>query len=120
MKKEDLDKIKQVEMEVMDYISKICKKYDITYYLYFGSLLGAIRHKGFIPWDDDADVAMLREDYERFKREAMKDLNPEICFFQDHTTDPEYRWGYAKLRRTGTKYIREGQITGFYGCRLFF
>lgn len=58
--------------------------------------------------DDDADIMMLREDYERFKT-VMNELNNDICFFQDHTTDPEYRWGYGKLRRTGTEYIRIGQ-----------
>ncbi|MBO4721656.1 MAG: LicD family protein, partial [Muribaculaceae bacterium] len=81
---------------------------NLDYVISSGTLLGAVRHKGYIPWDDDADIMMLREDYERFKT-VMGDLNPDICFFQDHTTDPGYRWGYGKLRRTGTEYVRVGQ-----------
>ena len=67
---------------------------------------------------DDADVMMLREDYERFKTVANQ-MDPKLCYFQDNDTDPEYRWGYGKIRRTGTTYIRVGQNhlkckTGFY------
>lgn len=107
--KDHLKRMHFIELELLAELDRVCRSHNIPYVITAGTLLGAVRHKGFIPWDDDADVAMLREDYERFKREAMKDLNPEICFFQDNTTDPEYRWGYAKLRRTGTQYIREGQ-----------
>jgi lipopolysaccharide cholinephosphotransferase len=105
---EQLRKMQLVELDMLIEFDRVCQKYDIGYVLVGGSLLGAVRHKGFIPWDDDADIAMLREDYEEFKRH-MGELNPQICFFQDHETDPEYRWGYGKLRRTGTKYIRMGQ-----------
>ena len=64
MKDKNLEKIKVIQLEIMDYIDKICKKYDIKYYIFWGSLLGAIRHKGFIPWDDDIDIWMPRPDYE--------------------------------------------------------
>lgn len=61
-----------------------------------------------LPWDDDADIGMLREDYETFKKHK-DEMNPNICFFQDHDTDHEYRWEYGKLRRTGSTYVRVGQ-----------
>lgn len=97
-----------LELEMMCELDRVCRLHNINYVIYGGTLLGAVRHGGFIPWDDDMDIAMLREDFEKFKKHA-NELNPDICYFQDHDTDPEYIWGYAKLRRTGTKYVRAGQ-----------
>jgi len=96
------------ELPMIRELDRVCRANDINYVLVGGSMLGAVRHKGYIPWDDDADIAMLREDYDKFKRHAGE-LDPAICYFQDHDTDPEYRWGYGKLRRTGSKYVRVGQ-----------
>ena len=105
---EQFRKMQLVELDMLVEFDKVCRNNNINYVLFGGSLLGAVRHKGYIPWDDDADIGMLREDYNTFK-EHMGEMNPEICYFQDHETDPEYRWGYGKLRRTGTKYVRVGQ-----------
>ena len=105
---DEFRKMQLIELDMLVEFDRVCRKYDIGYVIVGGSLLGAVRHKGFIPWDDDADIAMLRQEYERFKSH-IGDLNPDICFFQDHEIDPEYRWGYGKLRRTGTKYVRVGQ-----------
>lgn len=101
-------KMQIVELDMLVEFDRVCRIHSIDYVLFGGSLLGAVRHKGYIPWDDDADIGMLREDYNRFKAH-MSELRPDICFFQDHDTDPEYRWGYGKLRRTGSQYIRVGQ-----------
>lgn len=109
LSKEDFRKMQLIELDLLKEFDRVCRLHNISYVITDGTMLGAVRHHGFIPWDDDADICMLREDYERFKKEAMKDLNPDICFFQDNTTDPYYRWGYAKLRRTGTQHIRVGQ-----------
>lgn len=97
-----------LELDMLVEFDRLCAKYNINYVLFGGSLLGAVRHKGFIPWDDDADIAMLREDYEKFKLHA-REMNSNILYFQDHTNDAQYRWGYGKLRRTGTKFVRVGQ-----------
>ncbi len=105
---EDFRRMQLLELDMLVELDRVCRKYNIKYAIMCGTLLGAVRHKGFIPWDDDVDVAMLREEYEKLKAIA-DELNPEICFFQDHDTDPEYRWGYGKLRRTGTTYIRPRQ-----------
>lgn len=105
---EQLRKMQQIEVEMADELDRVCRKHNIRYSLDGGSMLGAVRHKGFIPWDDDMDFCMLREDYEKLKA-VSNELNPDICFFQDHDTDPNYRWGYAKLRRTGTTFVRLGQ-----------
>lgn len=108
IKGEDFRKLQLLQLEMLVELDRVCKANDIKYQIAGGTLLGAVRHKGYIPWDDDADVVMLREEYEKFKKVANQ-LDSTICFFQDHTTDEEYRWGYGKLRHTGTKYIRLGQ-----------
>lgn len=106
--KEEFRKMQKLELDMLKEFDRVCRKHNIKYTILAGTMLGAVRHKGFIPWDDDADIGMLREEYEKFK-DVMFDLNPEICYFQDHTTDPGYRWGYGKLRRSGTEYVRVGQ-----------
>ncbi len=66
MKQIDLQELKNVELNILDWFDNVCKDNSITYYLSGGTLLGAIRHKGFIPWDDDIDVMMFRTEYDRF------------------------------------------------------
>lgn len=105
---DEFRRMQLVELELLVEFDRVCRKHDIPYIMIGGTLLGAIRHKGYIPWDDDADVALLREDYEKFKNVA-NELDPSIAFFQDHYNDPEYLWGYAKIRRTGSEYVRDGQ-----------
>lgn len=65
MRKLSLEEIKKIEVNILDYISDICKKNNLKYFLAYGTLIGAIRHKGFIPWDDDIDIAMPRDDYDK-------------------------------------------------------
>lgn len=107
LSKEELRRMQLLELDMISELDRVCRKHDISYVIYGGTLLGAVRHKGFIPWDDDADIAMLREDYKKFQKYA-KELDPAICYFQDHDTEPEYIWGYAKVRRTGTRLVRAG------------
>lgn len=108
IKGEEFRRMQLLQLDMLIEFDRVCRKNGINYVIFAGTLLGAVRHKGYIPWDDDADVAMLREDYERFKK-VSSEMNPSICFFQDHTTDPYYRWGYGKLRKTGTTFVRAGQ-----------
>ena len=105
---EEFRKMQLLELGMLKDFDRVCRKHKIKYSVLGGTMLGAVRHKGFIPWDDDADLGMLREEYEKFKN-VMSELDPDICYFQDHTTDKYYRWGYGKLRRTGTEYVRIGQ-----------
>ena len=98
-----------IELELLQEVDRICRKCGIHYNIIAGTLLGAVRHGGFIPWDDDADVAMLRGEYERFREACRTELDTDRFYFQDHTVTPGYRWGYGKLRRKDTLFLREHQ-----------
>ena len=104
MKKDDLDKAKIIELEVMDYFDKICKKYGIKYYLFWGTLLGAIRHKGFIPWDDDIDVAMLPSDYIKFL-EVMKNEKSDKYYLQNIDNTKYCNFTFSKIRKYKTTMV---------------
>ena len=105
----ELRQLQLVLLEMLLEIDRICKKNNIRYCIIAGTLLGAVRHKGFIPWDDDLDVAMTRDEYERFRETCKTELNTDKFFFQDNTTDPHYPWGYGRLRRLESEFIRVGQ-----------
>ena len=96
-------------LEMLIEIDRICRRYHIKYSLDGGTLLGAVRHGGFIPWDDDIDVIMRREEYRKFYRACRKDLDRSRFFLQEYRTDQHYRWGYEKLRRLDTEFVRLGQ-----------
>lgn len=101
----DLRHVQSVLLELLCEVRRVCELAGIRYAIIAGTLLGAVRHGGFIPWDDDADVGLLREDYEAFRAACGKHLDTTRFYFQDHTNTPGYRWGYGKLRRKGSRYI---------------
>lgn len=93
-----------VQLDLLCEFDRVCKKHNLRYILDFGTLLGAVRHHGFIPWDDDLDVSMLREDYDKLMEIGPKEFSYPY-FLQDHYTDKGYDISVAKLRRSDTTFI---------------
>ena len=106
-------------LELLEAVDKVCKKHDIPYWLSSGTLIGAARHQGFIPWDDDLDIEMLRSDYLRLIEVLPKEL-PDKYALQTHETDPNYIFIYGKLRDKNSyleetnSYDRIWQYQGIY------
>ena len=105
----ELLRVQALEQEMLIEVDRICRKCGIHYNIIAGTLLGAVRHGGFIPWDDDADVAFLRPEYEKFRKACETELDHSRFYFQDHRNTPGYRWGYGKLRRKESLFLREYQ-----------
>lgn len=100
---EELRKVQLLELKVLKEIKRICTKYDIKYFLTGGTLIGAVRHKGFIPWDDDIDIAMMRSDYDRFIEVAPQELGPEFSLMSlKH--DPQVGTFFSKVVLKDTVY----------------
>lgn len=92
----DLKKLQDLELEMMLKIDEICKKNNLTYYLMGGTLIGAVRHQGFIPWDDDIDIGMPRPDYERFMKIAKKELGNEFGILTPYDTEG-YQFTFSRV-----------------------
>ncbi len=103
---ENIAKLKNTEIDLLKEFISVCNQLNLKYYIIAGTLIGAIRHGGFIPWDDDIDVAMPREDYEKFIAQGQELLPPHL-FIQTNETDPEYAFNYAKIRNSNTTFIEE-------------
>jgi lipopolysaccharide cholinephosphotransferase len=101
-----LSSIQSVQLAYLLELDRICKKHNIKYFLGGGTLLGAIRHHGFIPWDDDADIMMLREDYDRFCEIAPAEM-PVGMTFQTSDTDKNCFYDFAKFRLDNTVFATE-------------
>lgn len=97
-----LREVQVIETEMFLDLKNICERYNLRYFIDFGSLLGAVRHKGFIPWDDDIDISMPYEDYLKFLEIAQAEFGDKY-FLQTSKTDPKYHFPFAKMRKNGTK-----------------
>ena len=100
----DSTRLKSVELDILRTFISVCEKSSLKYYLLGGSCLGAVRHNGFIPWDDDIDVGLPRADYNKFMKIGQS-LLPSYYFLQNHMTDPEYYVNFAKIRDSRTTFI---------------
>lgn len=94
------------ELELLKVFINICDILNLKYFLVCGTALGTVKYQGFIPWDDDVDVGLLREDYEIFLEKAPK-LLPEGMFLQNYKSDPAFPQIYSKLRNSNTTYIEK-------------
>ena len=99
--------LQTIQLDMLKQFVAICDKLKLRYYLVCGSALGAVKYRGFIPWDDDIDVAMPRPDYQKFLEAAPGQL-PEHLFLQNYHSDPEFPHIYSKLRHSHTTFLEDG------------
>jgi lipopolysaccharide cholinephosphotransferase len=105
----ELEKAKKVMLNILLDFDRICIKHDLTYWLDFGTLLGAVRHEGFIPWDDDLDVSMPRDDYNKFLKIAKKELDSKY-FLQNKNTDKNIFIHFSKIRDKNSLYVEKHEV----------
>lgn len=100
----NLNEFHNVLLELLVEFDRICRKQNIKYSLAYGTLIGAVRHKGFIPWDDDVDVMLTRKEYKRFCQACLKELDNKF-FLQTKITEPDYPYNIARIRKNDTTMI---------------
>ena len=100
----NVDKLQKIDLEIVKEVISICKANNLKYYMIGGTLLGAIRHKGFIPWDDDIDLGMPRDDYEKFLKLAQTNLSSHLDLI-NFKIDSSYQYYITRVRNTDTKVV---------------
>lgn len=115
---EKLRKLQLTQLEILNEIDRICCKNGIRYSLYAGTLLGAVRHKGFIPWDDDLDICMERSEYERFLILWDKDHLPGY-YLQNKDNTPAFPQSFTKIRKEHTVFLQNESEFGAYRSGIF-
>ena len=105
-RKATLDEAKEIMLDILKEIDRICLKHNLRYWVSGGTLLGAIRHNGFIPWDDDIDIDMLREDFEKFKKIAKTELREEF-YLDSHELEEMIEYMPLKIRHKNSIYIEK-------------
>lgn len=100
-------KLQELLLMIAMEIKRICEKHNIPYFIDGGTQLGAVRHKGFIPWDDDLDIAMKRSDYEKFLKVCSYELDRNIFFIQNEWTEENYAFSFTKIQLLGTELLED-------------
>lgn len=103
--------LQEAELVILDELDRLARKHGLRYFITAGTLLGAVRHKGFIPWDDDIDVVMTTKDYKKLAKLAKTELS-EGFFFQDERSEKGYPFFFGKIRKDGTE-VREKILDSF-------
>lgn len=115
-KYEELRKIQLKQIEILNKIDQFCKKNSISYSIAYGTMLGAVRHGGFIPWDDDMDICMLRSDYDKFLSLWQDD---DKFILQNHTTNSDFTQTFSKIRMKNTAFVQENDLNKSYHKGIF-
>ncbi len=102
----NMELLHKVDMDIVKEVVRICDAHGLKYYMLGGTMLGAIRHKGFIPWDDDIDLGMPRDDYEAFLEMAEKEL-PDYFRVVNYRNDPDYQYYITRVQDTQTRVVEE-------------
>lgn len=103
---EPIEKLHKIDLEIVKSVIKVFEKYDLKYFMLGGTMLGAIRHGGFIPWDDDIDLGMPRKDYEKFLKVAEDEL-PSHLQIVNYKNTPSYQYYITRVQDTNVKVIEE-------------
>lgn len=115
---EDLQRLQLTQLEILKIIDDICRQHGIPYSLYAGSLLGAVRHKAFIPWDDDLDICMNRTDYEQFLK-IWDVVRPAGYILQNKDNSPLFTQSFTKIRKDHTTFLQSEDEAGRYHTGIF-
>lgn len=119
MNNTELRNLQQAELRILQEVDRICKKYDLTYFLAWGTALGALRHQGFIPWDDDIDLMMPWEDYQKFHAIVDQEIHQEF-YCQDCFKEPDLYvyWMKMRLQNTVCMLPQEQQLKIHWGIGI--
>ncbi len=113
-----LRKLQITELEILKIIDSFCRSHKIPYSLYAGTLLGAVRHQGFIPWDDDLDICMTRNNYNRFIKLWLKE-GPEGYIILNKDLNPNFQHSFTKIRKDHTTFLQNDSERGKYHTGIF-
>lgn len=111
-----LEQVHQVHLELIDELDRVCRKHNIRYFIDSGTLLGAVRHKAAIPWDDDADASMLRSEYEKFRKIAREELSEGFAFVEPSDLGEKAVWDFVPcITKLNTRLFDETAEQDYYG-----
>ena len=113
-----LRQLQLTQLEILKVIDRVCTEHDIPYSLYAGTLLGAVRHQGFIPWDDDLDICMSRANYNRFLK-VWQQVQPEGYLLQNKENAPDFPQSFTKIRKCNTTFQTKSGIGKSYYQGVF-
>ena len=110
--------VQSIDFDMLQVVHNICERHNISYWLEAGTLLGAIRHKGFIPWDDDLDIRMTRDNYDKFLT-VWDEIKPVGYELQNKENTPNFPQSFSKIRKNNTTFIQHDWEKGMYNTGIF-